>query len=70
MIWRSGIDGSCDYFNEPWLTFTGRTLDGLGLFIAKAIAHARGGALEIESADGATTARLLLPRHTSGPVAQ
>jgi len=27
MIWRSGRDGSCDYFNEPWLSFTGRTLD-------------------------------------------
>jgi len=27
MIWRAGIEGGCDYFNESWLAFTGRTLD-------------------------------------------
>jgi PAS domain S-box-containing protein len=27
MIWRSGLDASCDYFNARWLAFTGRTLD-------------------------------------------
>jgi PAS domain S-box-containing protein len=26
MIWRSGSDKKCDFFNLPWLTFTGRTL--------------------------------------------
>ena len=27
LIWTSGTDKLCNYFNEPWLTFTGRTLE-------------------------------------------
>lgn len=27
LIWRSGTDMLCDYFNRTWLEFTGRTLD-------------------------------------------
>jgi PAS domain S-box-containing protein len=27
MIWRSNITMECDYFNEIWLTFTGRALE-------------------------------------------
>jgi two-component system CheB/CheR fusion protein len=27
LIWTSGVDKLCDYFNEPWLAFTGRTLE-------------------------------------------
>lgn len=26
LIWTSGLDKMCDYFNQPWLTFTGRSL--------------------------------------------
>ena len=27
LIWRSGVDQGCDFFNKPWLSFTGRTLE-------------------------------------------
>jgi two-component system CheB/CheR fusion protein len=27
LVWTSGKDGLCDYFNEPWLAFTGRDLE-------------------------------------------
>lgn len=26
LVWTAGQNGLCDYFNEPWLRFTGRTL--------------------------------------------
>ena len=39
---------------------------GLGLFIAKAIARAHGGELEVDSRDGVTRFRLVLPRRTCG----
>lgn len=43
---------------------------GLGLFIAKAIARAHGGGIEVDSANGATMFRLVLPRHMSSPAVQ
>jgi len=27
MIWMSGVDKLCNYFNQPWLEFTGRSLE-------------------------------------------
>jgi PAS domain S-box-containing protein len=27
MLWRSGVDARCDYFNDTWLAYTGRTLE-------------------------------------------
>lgn len=27
LIWRSGLDRKCSYFNRTWLEFTGRTID-------------------------------------------
>jgi PAS domain-containing protein len=27
MIWRADLSANCDYFNETWLAFTGRTLE-------------------------------------------
>jgi signal transduction histidine kinase len=43
---------------------------GLGLFVAKAIARAHGGGLDVDSSDGETMFRLVLPRHPPTAAAQ
>jgi signal transduction histidine kinase len=43
---------------------------GLGLFIARAIARAHGGGLEVESSGDSTMFRLVLPRYASNAAAQ
>ncbi len=42
---------------------------GLGLFIARAIARAHGGDIEVDSANGTTSFRLVLPRYSAGAAA-
>lgn len=42
---------------------------GLGLYIAQAVVQAHGGAIEVESADGRTTFRVLFPRRPAAPAA-
>jgi PAS domain S-box-containing protein len=27
LVWRAGVDKRCDFFNRPWLEFTGRTME-------------------------------------------
>ena len=27
LIWMAGVDKLCTFFNKPWLTFTGRSLE-------------------------------------------
>lgn len=27
MVWRSGLDGKCNYFNNTWLEFTGKKME-------------------------------------------
>ena len=54
------VDGEAPVFS---CAYRGDGL-GLGLFIVKAIANAHGGGLEVNSSNGATLFRLVLPRHT------
>jgi len=36
LVWTSGLDMACDYFNDVWLTFTGRTMEFDG-YVSKPI---------------------------------
>jgi PAS domain S-box-containing protein len=27
LVWRSGVDSTCNYFNQTWLSFTGRSIE-------------------------------------------
>lgn len=69
-IEQSALDQIFDPFNRGSAAGLGHAMDpslGLGLFIARMVARAHGGEVDVRSAEGVTVFDVLLPRSNGSP---